>query len=159
MPNRQEASAAIRLTSAKDSALTRPHAVPSCSEANAPVCRSLRLGAQVRAAEKRRDGHALDDTAFLVDWALGLFPRVLVHWALRLFPQLLGIRSLSRDPRSAAQAHRMRPRQTLTRASLRSLVQGAPEAKRRAGACHRSEHVHLPSRHSLPLSSCCPPRA
>ncbi|MDX9723658.1 MAG: hypothetical protein RBU37_23120, partial [Myxococcota bacterium] len=32
------------------------------------------------------------------------------------------IRSLSRDPRSAAQAHRMRPRQTLTPASRRSLV-------------------------------------
>ncbi|MDX9723355.1 MAG: tetratricopeptide repeat protein, partial [Myxococcota bacterium] len=32
------------------------------------------------------------------------------------------IRSLSRDPRSAAQAHRMRPRQTPTRASLRSLL-------------------------------------
>jgi hypothetical protein len=32
------------------------------------------------------------------------------------------IRSLTRDPPSAVQPHRMRPRQTLTQASLRSLV-------------------------------------
>jgi hypothetical protein len=71
---------------------------------------------------------------------------------LRLaFAILLGIRSLSRDPRSAAQTHRMRPRQTLARASLRSLVgiRSLSRDPRSAAQTHRMRPRQTLARASL----------